>query len=220
MTALQRQGTALADDARGTQGSAPRASVQEIIDAAATTEAFAVTLLGVALDNAAKGTLALDAEQQQALRAARAAEQAHYDCLLGMGAKPTTTAFTLPDPRIVADVPIFLRALIDLEESSVAAYIAAAQAFAILGEARLAQVALQIGAIEAEHRVAGRLYAIDAGILSGTPNDVAFEKALYSRVDQAEAMLRRSGFIDGAGGRIDYPGPGAIDNTGVSELVP
>ncbi len=58
--------------------SAPMAceSLQDIINIAATAEAFAVTALGGALDNAAKGLLALNAEQQQTLRAARAAERA------------------------------------------------------------------------------------------------------------------------------------------------
>ncbi|MDQ6834095.1 MAG: hypothetical protein M3008_11910 [Chloroflexota bacterium] len=37
-------------------------SVQDIINIAATAEAFAVTALGGALDNAAKGKLALNAE--------------------------------------------------------------------------------------------------------------------------------------------------------------
>ncbi len=42
-------------------------SVQEIINIAVTAEAFAVTALGGALENAASGRLALNAEQQQTL---------------------------------------------------------------------------------------------------------------------------------------------------------
>ncbi len=195
-------------------------SVQDIINIAATAEAFAVTALGGALDNAAKGTLALNAEQQQTLRAARAAEQAHYAFLTGAGAKPLTTTFTIPDPKIVTDVPTFLKTLITLEEAFIAAYIAAAQEFAILGQGRLVQVALQIGAVEAEHRAGARFYAIQAGVLTGTPNDVAFEKALFTSVGQAAAALQQLGFIGGSGPQVTYPGPGAIDNTGVSHLTP
>ncbi len=195
-------------------------SIQEIINIAATAEAFAVTALGGALENAANGKLALNAEQQQTLRAARAEEQAHYAYLIAAGAKPLTTTFTVPDPRIVTDVPTFLKTLITLEEAFIAAYLAAAQEFAILGQGRLVQVALQIGAIEAEHRAGVRFYAISAGVLSGTPNDVAFEKALFGSVGEAAAALQKLGFIGGTGPQITYPGPGAIDNTGVSHLTP
>jgi hypothetical protein len=117
----------------------------------ATAEAFVVTALGGALDNATMRTLALNAEQQQTLRAARAEEQAHYTSFTGAGATPLTTTFTIPDPKIVTEVPTFLRTLTSLEEAFIAAYLAA-QEFIVLGRARDAQVALQIGAVEAEHR--------------------------------------------------------------------
>lgn len=206
---------------RGTmQQAAACESVQDIINIAVTAEAFAVTALGAALENAATGKLALNAEQIQTLTAARAEEQAHYQYLIGAGAKPLTTTFTVPDPKIVTDVPTFLRTLITLEEAFIAAYLAAAQAFAALGEARLAQVALQIGAVEAEHRAGVRFYAIQAGVISGTPNDVAFEKALFTSVGQAAATLQQLGFIGGSGAQITYPGPGAIDFTGVTNREP
>ncbi len=190
-------------------------SVQDIINIAVTAEAFAVTALGGALENAASGRLALNAEQQQTLRAARAAERAHYDYLIGAGAKPLTTTFTIPDPTIVTDVPTFLKTLITLEEAFIAAYIAAAQEFAILGEAELAQVALQIGAVEAEHRAGVRFYAVQAGVITGVPNDVAFEQALFGSVGEAAAALEELGFIGGEGTEVEYPGPGEID----TELV-
>jgi len=195
-------------------------SLQDIINIAATAEAFAVTALGGALDNAAKGLLALNAEQQQTLRAARAEEKAHYDFLISASAKPTTTTFTIPDPRLVTDVPTFLGTLVILEEAFIAAYIAAAQEFAILGQAKYAQVALQIGAVEAEHRAGVRFYAIQAGVLSGTPNDVAFEKALFASIGEAASALQQLGFIGGSGTKITYPGPGEIDTTGVTQLTP
>lgn len=202
------------------QAAATCESVQDIINIAVTAEAFAVTALGGALENAANGTLALNAEQIQTLTAARAEEQAHYQYLTSAGAKPLTTTFTVPDPKIVTDVPTFLKTLISLEEAFIAAYLAAAQEFAALGEAQLAQVALQIGAVEAEHRAGVRFYAIQAGVISGTPNDVAFEKALFTSVGQAAATLQQLGFIGGSGAQITYPGPGTIDSTGVSQLQP
>lgn len=195
-------------------------SVQEIINIAVTAEAFAVTALGGAIENAVAGDLDLTEEAIQALVAARAAEQAHYEFLVEAGAEPLTTTFTIPDPAIVTDVAIFYPTLIALEEAFIAAYIAAAQVFAIRREPRLAQIALQIGAVEAEHRAGVRFYAIDAGILTGVPNDVAFEQALFTNVGEAAAALEQLGFIGGTGTEITYPGPGEIDATGVGELRP
>ncbi|MGH7651919.1 MAG: ferritin-like domain-containing protein [Gemmatimonadaceae bacterium] len=195
-------------------------SVQQIINIAATAEAFAVAALGGALANARAGKLGLNAEHVQTLTAARAEEQAHYAFLTGAGAKPLTTTFTIPDERIVTDVPTFLKTLISLEEAFIAAYLAAAQEFARMGNVRLAQVALQIGAVEAEHRAGVRFYAIQAGVISGTPNDVAFEKAMFTSVGAAADTLKSLGFIGGSGTQITYPGPGAIDNSGVHQLTP
>ncbi|MGI9169006.1 MAG: hypothetical protein ACR2FH_02350 [Caulobacteraceae bacterium] len=109
----------------------PCESVQEIIDTLATAEAFAVTLLGEALESARNGKLKLDAEQTLSFKAGRAADQAHYAFLKGAGARPSTTSFTLPDPGVVTDPETFLKAMIELEELAVAAYLAAAQAFAL-----------------------------------------------------------------------------------------
>ena len=65
-----------------------------------------------------------------------------------------------------------------------------------------------------------RFFAIQAGVLSGTPNDVAFEKAMFTSVGQAAAALQQLGFIGGSGPQITYPGPGAIDTTGLTNLRP
>jgi len=196
-------------------GTAGYETVQQIINIAATAEAFAVTALGGALANAATGALALTALQRQTFTAARAEEQAHYAYLTGAGARPLTTTFTVPNPKIVTDVPTFLLIVIELEEAFIAAYLAGAQEFALLGQPRLAQLALQIGSVEAEHRAGARFFAVEAGLLSGTPNDVAFEKALFTSVSGAADALKSLGFIGGRGAQITYPGPGAIDTTGV-----
>ena len=218
MTALYGAGSSAST--AGLAGFQTCESVQDIINIAVTAEAFAVTALGGALENAAAGRLALPAEAVVELRAARAAEQAHFEVLTAAGARPLTTTFTIPNPRIVTDTATFLGTLVVLEEAFIAAYIAAAQQFAILGEARLAQIALQIGAVEAEHRAGVRFFAIQAGVLTGTPNDVAFEKALFTSVGEAAAALQQLGFIGGSGTQITFPGPGTIDPTGVSNLRP
>lgn len=217
---LMGAGAVLAACSPAMEAPASDETVQEIINIAATAEAFAVTALGGALENAASGMLALNAEQVQTLTAARAEEHEHYTYLIGAGAQPLTTTFTIPDAKIVTDVPTFLKTLITLEETFIAAYLAAAQKFVLLGEPRLAQVALQIGAVEAEHRAGVRFYAIQAGVISGTPNDVAFEYALFTSVGGASEKLEELGFIGGQGTQITYPGPGAIDTTGVQHLQP
>ncbi len=195
-------------------------TVETIINIAATAEAFAVTALGGALANAANGKLGLNENHVTHLTAARASEQAHFDFLTGAGAKPLTTTFTVPDEKIVTDVPTFLKTLIALEEAFIAAYLAAAQEFIVLGKPDLAAVALQIGGVEAEHRAGVRFFAIEAGVLSGTPNDVAFEKAMFASVGEAAQALKDLGFIGGSGTEISYPGPGEIDYSGLKNRKP
>ncbi len=196
-------------------------SVQDILNVAVTAEAFAVTFLGVALDAAAAGTLVLDPEAVGSFVAARAAEQAHYDVLIASGAAPLTTTFTLPDGDILTDPATFFETVVSLEEAFISAYLTAAQSFVAQGEPELAQVALQIGAVEAEHRVGVRFFGIAAGALDDeVPNDVAFEKALFKQVSEAADLLTERGFIGGDGTAVEFPGPGAIDVTGVRNLIP
>lgn len=195
-------------------------SAKQIINIAATAEAFAVTALGAALENVEKGLLKLNATEFKTFTAARAEEQAHYLYLTGAGAKPLTTTFTVPNPKIVTDVTTFLTTVIHLEELFIAAYLAAAQEFALLKQSRLAQVAIQIGGVEAEHRAGARFFAVVRGIIGGIPNDVAFEKAMFTHVEEAQDALEQLGIIGGKGTPIHYPGPGAIDFHGVNHLRP
>ncbi|HET7035137.1 MAG TPA: ferritin-like domain-containing protein [Thermomicrobiaceae bacterium] len=195
-------------------------TVQTIINIAATAEALAVTALGGALAYAQQGKLALNAEQQQFVAAARFEEQQHFSYLKSAGAQPLTLDFTLPDTKIVTDVPTFLTTVIGLEEAFIAAYLAGAQEFAILGQPDLVRVALQIGGVEAEHRAHARFYAAGAGVVSGPPNNLAFEKAMFTSVGAAAAALQQAGWIGGSGMQLTYPGPGAITNPGVKNLQP
>ncbi|MGI8414535.1 MAG: hypothetical protein ACR2LV_12150, partial [Solirubrobacteraceae bacterium] len=84
-----------------------------------------------------------------------------------------------------------------------ATYIAAAQEFAILGSSDLAELALAIGSVESAHRVHARLYAIDAGVITGVPNNIGFQQAKFDRVGKAVSALRALGFLDG-GGQSDH----------------
>ena len=81
---------------------------------------------------------------------------------------------------ILTDTATFLTTLIALEEAFIAAYMAAAQIFSSLGQHDLVQLAIQIGATEAEHRAHARFYAI-----------------AHAQVDQATDLTRgeRTGVI-------------------------
>jgi hypothetical protein len=195
-------------------------SIPDIINIAATAEALAIAALGGALQSAANGTLALNAEQIQFVTAARAEEQAHFDYLSSAGAKPLTTTFTLPDTKILSDVPTFLNTVIGLEEAIIAAYLAAAQEIALLGKTDLVRRAMQVGSVEAEHRAHARIYAITGGVLTGVPNNLAFEKSMFTSVAAAATALTQLGWIGGTGPQFSYPSGPPIDYTGVTQLKP
>jgi hypothetical protein len=188
-------------------------SIQDIINIAATAEALAVAALGAALVSAQSGTLALDDEQQQVVAAARAAEQAHYDFLVAAGAEALTLDFTLPDPAILSDVGTFLQTVIGLEEAFIAAYIAAAQNFSEQGMPDLVTYAMQTVAVEGEHRAHARYYALTAGLIDESPNNHAFEKALFSSVGEAAQALTDLGWIGGDGASFSYPGELPVDSS-------
>ena len=195
-------------------------SVQDIINIAATAEALAVTALGGALQSAAAGNLGLNEEQQQVVAAARAAEQAHYDFLVAAGAKALTLEFSLPDEQIVTDVGIFLQTVIGLEEAFIGAYIAAAQAFTAQNQPELVQYALQTAAVEGEHRAHARFYALSAGLITESPNNHAFEKALFGSVTDAATALTDLGWIGGDGAALVYPGELAVDMSLITNVQP
>jgi len=195
-------------------------SVADMIAIAATAEALAVTVIGEALAAAERGDLSLTEDERVFLRAARAAEQAHYEVLTAAGARPLTLTFTVPNTQAVRDPRLLLQTAIGLEEAFIAAYCAAAQQLASLGKPDLVALALQIGAVEAEHRAHLRFFALQRGVIMGVPNDVAFEKALFTSVGAAAQALTELGWIGGSGPTIQYPGPGQIDTRGVKQLRP
>jgi hypothetical protein len=180
-------------------------SIEDIMNILVTAEALSVTALARALANAAGGQLALNAEHVQMLTAVHAQELAHYQRLAGMSAKPSTSSFTVQGD-VLTDVPTFLKTVIWLEEWSVAAYLAASQEFALINQPALAQLAMSIASVEAEHRVGIRFFAIEAGVLTGIPNDIGFQQAFFTSVGDAAGALRKKGFIGGNGTQITFSG--------------
>jgi hypothetical protein len=206
--------------AAGRRQAAACATVEEVLGAAAAAEALAVAYLGEALAAAAAGGPALDAEQVAAFAASRAADQAHYEYLIGAGAPAGPTQFTLPDPSVLADPAAIFAAVADLKGVTTAAYLAAAQELTTLGEPDLAGVAVQIGAVEAEHRALARFFAFAAGAVPDVPNDVAFAPARFAATPALLDALADLGWLGGAGPAIAYPGPGEIDPAGLVRLEP
>jgi hypothetical protein len=195
--------------------------VTTIINIASTAEALAVSLLGAAIAGAANytnadGSKGLAAAFVTILKAAQSAEQAHYAYLTGAGAKPLTTTFNIPDPKIASDTMTLFKTIEALETAFISAYEAAAYEFASMGNSALVKVALQIGAVEGEHRALARLAQGDS-----LPHNLAFEISQFSTVGEAAAALQKLGFIGGTGTAIMYSDfAGKVDNTGMSNLTP
>jgi hypothetical protein len=196
-------------------------TVSTIINIAATAEALAVSLLGAALANAAgytnaDGSTGLAPSLVTILHAAQAAEQAHYAYLTGAGATPLTTTFHIPNAKIGTDTVTLFQTIEQLEEAFISAYEAAAKEFARLGQPALVKVALQVGAVEGEHRALARLALGDA-----LPHNEAFSAAQFATVGAAATALEQLGFIGGSGPAIHYSDyVGSVSNAGVTNLTP
>jgi hypothetical protein len=192
--------------------------LQEILNVAVTAEALAVTLLGHVIDAARAGEYdqdVPDAVVDILELGNRPTEQLHYDFLIEAGAEPLTRTFTVPDPSLLTSYDAVFSTFVALESAFVAAYIAAADQFAQLGEPELVKVAYEISTVEAEHRVL-------ANFALGTrpANDVAYEERLFARVSEAGELLQQLGFIGGDGPEIEFPGPGTIDFSAIDLTAP
>jgi len=203
------------------EAAAQSEDVTTIINIAATAEALAVSLLGAAIANAAKytnadGSKGLASPFVTILKAAQSAEQAHYVYLTGAGAKPLTTTFNIPDPKIASDTTTLFQTIEALEDAFISAYEAAAMEFAAMGKPALVKVAVQVGAVEGEHRALARLALGDS-----LPHNLAFSSAQFGTVGAAAAALQKLGFIGGSGPAITYSDfAGKVDNAGMSNLTP
>lgn len=199
------------------QAAAASESISDIVNVAATAEALAVTLLGGAIDSAMKGNYdkTLPDAVVAIFQAARSEEQYHLNYLESAGAKPLTQTFTIPDPKLLTSTQTLLTTVVSLETAFVAAYMAAAREFSAMNHTDLAKVAYQVGCVEAEHRVLAN-YALG----TRPANDVAFEKAMFNTVGDAASTLKQLGFIGGSGTKVNFSGPGSVDNSNVIETSP
>jgi hypothetical protein len=196
-------------------------SVGTILNIAATAEAMAVTLLGAAIQGAAgyrnpDGTQGLAPGVVGILKAAQAAEQAHYAFLTQAGAKALTLRFNIPNAGIATDTTTLFQTIETLETAFVAAYMSAAREFAAMRKPDLVKIAVQISGVEAEHRALARLALGDA-----LPHNLVFERRMFTRVGEAASALEKLGFIGGHENVVSYLDfAGTVDNSGMSELAP
>lgn len=186
-------------------------TVQDIINIADTAEHLAVTLLTAAVGNASQlGLTANGGLLLSVVQAALAEEQYHADFLESAGAKTLTDTFTLPDPKIATDFTTFFTTVASLETAFVAAYLRASTEFSQMKNRQLAQVAMEIGGVEAEHRALARAaLALNGTTADDPPNNKAFESDLFAKVADAATALQQLGFIGGTGSQLTYPGRSA-----------
>lgn len=198
------------------EAAAQSEEIQEILDITATVERFGVTFLGEGLRSAMEGNF--DKPVPDAVvaivTAARAQEQFHLDAFEAAGGKPLVDTFTVP-PEFLTSYDAFFGAIVEQETAETAAQLAAIRAFTGLGRPDLVKVSFQYAAEEAEHRLVAN-YALG----TRPANDRAFAAPMFETVAEFLDSLEERGIIGGDGTEIEYPGPGEIDPTGVTEREP
>jgi hypothetical protein len=166
-----------------------------ILNTALTGEYLAVTTISNVLANAS--TLGISGGVLTTIQAIGATEAIHVNLLRTLGAVTTTTpVFSYPSGGTTfTSLSTLASTLVTLETAFVAAYMAAAADFASDARADLAQLAYQIGAVEAEHRALAR-------VLGGLAPfaDVAFEHNLFPDVAAVGTFLTNQGFLSPVAG--------------------
>lgn len=159
-----------------------------IIGVALTAEYLAVTFVTNALGNAS--TIGFTSSETTTLQAIAAEEALHVAYLRAYGAAaPYGGPFAFPSGTFTTRSG-FANTAVLLETAFVAAYMAAVRDLAADGRDDLAQLAFQIGAVEAEHRALARVIG---GFVPFS--DVAFEANLIPTVATAATFLTNTGFL-------------------------
>ncbi len=172
-------------------------SITEIINAAVTAEALAVTYLTGLVENASK--IGIPSNLVPVLKAANSAELEHHNVLLSLGARPLTTKFWAPNSFFASSNDVF--ATIEYAETQfVNAYLIAITAFAKAGKDSLARYAGEILGTEAEHRALARFAQ------GKLPNNVGFEAYKIHSINGIVGALESAGVGFGKKGK----GPGAF----------
>jgi predicted protein tyrosine phosphatase len=212
-TALAGLGAAGAITAiRGAEPAAHElAAATDVVQPLATLEAFLTTFLGVARERAER--LKLSDEQSRLLRAAQCEDEAHYHNLIALDVQATTTRFTL-SARHYRDREAFFESFEQVKQLAVGAYMAASRELAAAGALSLVEIVYQIGAVEAQHLALGRLFSGER-----LPADRAFARWQFHTTAEVLTSLEDAGFINGRGGKFDFPGPVSRNCRGIFGLV-
>jgi hypothetical protein len=209
-------------------------TIPTILNVAQTMEYLATTYVNAGVTNAA--ALGITGLTLESLQAALAEEVYHVQFLAAVGATPSTTTFTLPDPAALTSGKVFFQTLELLESLCTGAYLTATREFAELGQPLLAKFAMQAGVVEGEHRVTARTAlalmnpaagpgpvaasvadttapwtgapGVAAPVLSNPipPNNKAFATDYFVHLTDAAALLQALGFIGGTGTPVAFPG--------------
>src|SRR5918997_4398993 len=126
-----------------------RDSLQSGLDALATMEAAAVTLLGVARQRGQDGELDVGDDAVVVLRAAQCQDEQHYHALLAGGGVPIADTFTIPE-QMVSDRTLVLVGILELKAIGIAGYMVLARMWAARGDVSQVEIAYQIGGVEAQ----------------------------------------------------------------------
>ncbi|MBV9258060.1 MAG: ferritin-like domain-containing protein [Ktedonobacteraceae bacterium] len=189
-------------------------AIQNILNIAATAETLAVVFYTEVLEH--EYDLDLRPGTRLNIHAALIEEQLHLQFLNKHGARALTQKFSFPHGRrTFEDLGLFLKTQQQLESAFVAAYLAAVKEFAQAGRPDLAQIAGQIGAIEAEHRVIGRVIGAQF-----PANNEAFAPLLLNAVAEAPAFLKGAGYLNPVYGNAFSFRPASTRWNAITGLTP
>ncbi|MBX3079983.1 MAG: ferritin-like domain-containing protein [Anaerolineae bacterium] len=180
--------------------------IQTILDVAATAEAFACTHYARAISSALFNDV-----QTSYLKAGLDSEFQHLAFLQANGAKLLAEKFYFPVDTF-ASTTNFSQVTAIAETVFVAAYLAATNRFAELGQASLATTAAQIAVVEGQHLAVVRIIG---GELA---NNIAYGKTLFGQVSEAVSVV--APLLDGQEGvlgpmeksSVSFPGSASIRN--------
>jgi len=174
-------------------GATSAGTISDIVNAAVTAEALAVTYLTGLIENArATGVTAF----VDVLKAANASELDHYKALRSLGAKPLTTKFWAPDAFFKPGAPF--KVLEFAEEQFVNAYLIHITATAKAGMDTAARYGAEILGVEAQHLALARFAQ------KRLPNDVGFQVYKTHTIGGIVDNLAKAGLGFGKKGK----GPG------------
>ena len=191
-----------------------RDSLQSGLDALATMEAAAVTMVGVARQRDEDGDLDLGEDAAIVLRAAQCQDEQHYHALLAGGGVPIADTFTVPE-QMVSDRTLLLVGILELKAIGIAGYMALARAWAAWGDLSQVEIAYQMGVVEAQH------LALAHALVGVSPaNDRAFARWLFADPGEAIDALDALDLLEGSGEPVPFPGPLDRNCRGVFGLTP